>query len=65
MVWNEKSSKQEPKIYLLDPRVDFFNNRSDVSHKINRLHERRFRALLNDETLTFNDMLSKGNDTTI
>ena len=36
-----------------------------VNHKINRLHERGFRALLNDETSTFSDMLSKSNDTTI
>ena len=36
----------------------------EVNHKINRLHERGLRALLNDETLTFNDMLSKSNDTT-
>ena len=36
-----------------------------VNHKINRLHERGLRALLNDETSTFNDMLSKSNDTTI
>ena len=36
-----------------------------VNHKINRLHERGLRALLNDETSTFNDMLSKSNDATI
>ena len=36
-----------------------------VNHKINRLHERGVRALLNDETSTFNDILSKSNDTTI
>ena len=36
-----------------------------VSHKINRLHERVLTALLNDETSTFIDMLSKSNDTTI
>ena len=36
-----------------------------VNHKINRLHERGLRELLNDETSTFNDMLSKSNDTTI
>ena len=41
-----------------------FNTRP-VNHKINRLHERGLRALLNDETSTFNDMLSKSNDTTI
>ena len=37
----------------------------EVNYKINRLHERGLRALLNDETLTFDDMLSKSNDTTI
>ena len=36
-----------------------------VNHKINRLHERGLIALLNDKTSTFNDMLSKSNDTTI
>ena len=36
-----------------------------VNHKIKRLHERGLTALLNDETSTFNDMLSKSNDTTI
>ena len=36
-----------------------------VNHKINRLHERALRALLNHETSTFDDMLSKSNDTTI
>ena len=36
-----------------------------ANHKINRLHERGLRDLLNDETSTFNDMLSKSNDTTI
>ena len=36
-----------------------------VSHKINRLHERALRALLNDETSIFNDMLSKSNNTTV
>ena len=36
-----------------------------VNHKINRLHERGLRALLNDENSTFNDMLAKSNDTTI
>ena len=35
----------------------------NVNHKINRLHERGLRAFLNDETSTFNDMLSKSNDT--
>ena len=37
----------------------------EINHKINKLHERGLRALLNDETSTFNDMLSKSNDTTI
>ena len=37
----------------------------EVNYKINRLHERGLRALLNDETLTFNNMLSKNNGTTI
>ena len=37
----------------------------EVNNKTNRLHERGLRALLNDETSTFNDMLSKSNDTTI
>ena len=36
-----------------------------VDHKINRLHEKGLRALLNDKTSTFNDMLSKSKDTTI
>ena len=36
-----------------------------VNHKIKRLHERGLRALLNDETSTFNDILSKSNDTNI
>ena len=36
-----------------------------VNHKINRLHEKRLRTLLNDETSTFNDMQSKSNDTNI
>ena len=36
-----------------------------VNHKINRLHERGLRALLNHEISTFNDMLSKSNNTTI
>ena len=36
-----------------------------VNHKINRLHKRGLKALLNDETSNFNDVLSKNNDTTI
>ena len=35
------------------------------NHKINRLHERGLKALLNDETSTFNDMPPNSNDTTI
>ena len=46
------------------PLLWMFSTRT-VNHKINRLHERGLRALLNDETSTFNDMLSKCNDTTI
>ena len=46
------------------PLLWMFSTRA-VNHKINRLHERGLRALLNDETSTFNDMLSKSNDTTI
>ena len=37
----------------------------EINYKTNRLHKRGLRALLNDETTTFNDMLSKSNDTTI
>ena len=39
-----------------------FSSRA-VNHEINRLHERALR--LNDETSTFNDMLSKSNDITV
>ena len=46
------------------PLLWMFSTRA-VNHKINRLHERGLRTLLNDETSTFNDMLSKSNDTTI
>ena len=46
------------------PLLWMFSTR-EVNHKINRLHERGLRALLNDETSAFNDMLSKSNDTTI
>ena len=45
------------------PLLWMFSTRA-VDHKINRVHERALRALLNDETLTFNDMLPKSNDTT-
>ena len=41
-----------------------FNTRA-VNHNVNKLHEKGLRALLNDETSTFNDMTSKRNDTTI
>ena len=46
------------------PSLWMFNTKK-VNHKINRLHERGLRALLNDETSAFNDMLAKSNDTTI
>ena len=46
------------------PLLWMFSTRK-VNHKINRLHERGLRTLLNDEVSTFNDMLSKSNDTTI
>ena len=46
------------------PLLWMFSTRA-LNHKINRLQERGLRALLNDETTTFNDMLSKSNDTTI
>ena len=36
-----------------------------VNHKINRLHERGLRALLNYKTSKFNEMLSKSNNTAI
>ena len=36
-----------------------------VNHKINRLHERGLRVLLNDKSSTVNDTLSKSNDATI
>ena len=34
-----------------------------INHKINRLHERELTALLSDENSTFQDKLSKSNDT--
>ena len=46
------------------PLLWMFSTRK-VNHKINSLDERGLRALLNDETSTFNDMLSKSIDTTI
>ena len=36
-----------------------------VNHKINKLHERELKALLDGETSTFYDMLSKSNDTAV
>ena len=36
-----------------------------VNHKINRFHKRGLRGLLKDETLPFNDVLLKINNTTI
>ena len=46
------------------PLLWMFSTRA-VNHKINRLHEKGLRALLNDGTSTFSNMLSKSNDTTI
>ena len=46
------------------PLLWMFSTRA-VNHEINRLHEKRLRTLLNDETSTFNDMQSKSNDTNI
>ena len=46
------------------PLLWIFSTRA-VNHKTNRPHERGLRELLNDETSTFNDMLSESNDTTI
>ena len=40
-------------------------NTREANHKINRLRERGLRALLNDETSTFNSMLPKSNATII
>ena len=45
------------------PLVKMFSTRV-VNHKINR-HERGLRALLNNETSTFNDMLTKIKNSTI
>ena len=36
-----------------------------INKKINRTHEKGLRALLNDKTSAFNEMLTKSNDTTI
>ena len=46
------------------PLLWIFSTRA-VNHKINRFYERGLRALLNDETSTFNDKLSKSKNTTI
>ena len=46
------------------PLLWTFSTRA-VNHIINRLYKRGLRALLNDEASTFNDMLSKSNDTAI
>ena len=46
------------------PLLWTFSTRA-VNHIINRLYERGLRALLNDEASTFNDMVSKSNDTAI
>ena len=46
-----------PLLWMLSTRA--------INHKINKLHEKELKTLLNDETWTFNDMLSKRNDTTI
>ena len=46
------------------PLLWMFSTR-EVNHKINRFHERGLKALLHDETSTFNDMLLKSNNTTI
>ena len=43
------------------PLIWMLSNKAE-NHKINRLNERGSRALLNDEILTFNDMLSKSNN---
>ena len=41
------------------------SNARAVNHKINRLHERGLTTILDDETSTFKDMLSRNNDSTI
>ena len=46
------------------PLLWVFSSRG-VNHNINRLHERGSQSLLNDETSTFNDTLSKSNNTNI
>ena len=46
------------------PLVWVFSTRA-INHKINILHEKGLKALLNDETLTFNDILSQSNNTNI
>ena len=46
------------------PLLWIFSTR-EVKHKINKFHERGLKALLNDETSTFNDMLLESNNTNI
>ena len=50
--------------FIYPPLLRMFSTRT-VNHRINRFHERRLRALLNDKTSTVTEMLSKINDTTI
>ena len=46
-----------PLLWIFSTRV--------ANHEIIRLHEREFKALLNDETSIFKDMLSKSDDTAV
>ena len=46
------------------PLLWMFSTRA-LNHKINKPIEEGLRPLLNDEISTFNEMLSKSNDTTI
>ena len=48
---------------IIFPYSGMFSTRA-VNNKINKLHKRGLRALLNDETLTFKDLLSKSSNTT-
>ena len=41
------------------------SNARAANHKINRLHERGLTTILDEETSTFKDMLSRNNDSTI
>ena len=50
--------------FIYPPLLRMFSTRT-VNHRINRVHERELRALLNDKTSTVTEMLSKINDTTI